>query len=220
MDGVKMALAISTSAQHGASAKLRRPVRACISPHVRVSSARSLPRELPMSMVLALFLCARVAQAHTPAQPARAELISLEFVESSTGLGAPALEMGRAEIELGDVNGDGHVDIVSIGDHGSPTTNPVEHGIMVYFGDGRGAFSVFQSGHFGYGGVALGDVDGDGAMDVGYAMHHNEGSGDFGNQLIEVARGDGTGKSWLPWDDGLATNGESYGMFGTDFADV
>ena len=37
---------------------------------------------------------------------------------------------------------------------------------------------------------------------------------------LEVALGDGTGRSWTPWDDGLATNGETYGMFGSDFADV
>jgi hypothetical protein len=35
-----------------------------------------------------------------------------------------------------------------------------------------------------------------------------------------VALGDGTGRSWTPWDDGLATNGETYGMFATDFADI
>ena len=35
-----------------------------------------------------------------------------------------------------------------------------------------------------------------------------------------MALGDGTGQNWTPWDDGLATNGESWGMFGTDFADV
>ncbi len=50
-------------------------------------------------------------------------------------------------------------------------------------------------------------------------MHHDYSSSDFGDQLIEAALGDGTGLNWTPWDDGLATNGESYGMFATDFAD-
>jgi hypothetical protein len=91
---------------------------------------------------------------------------------------------------------------------------------MVWFGDGTGAWSVHQEGNFGYGGVAIGDVNGDGLLDVGYGMHHNYSSTDFGDQLIEVALGDGSGLHWTPWDDGLATNGESWGMFCTDLADV
>ena len=77
-----------------------------------------------------------------------------------------------------------------------------------------------MNGDFGYGGVALGDVNNDGFMYVGYGMHHDYSSSDFGDQLIEVALGDGTGNNWQPWDDLLATNGETWGMFGTDFADV
>jgi len=144
----------------------------------------------------------------------------LSYIESSTGLEPPQWDGGRTEIEMGDVNGDGNVDLVSIGDHGSPYINTNEHGVMVWFGDGLGNWSIFQDGDFGYGGVALGDANNDGLMDVGYGMHHNYSGNDFGDQLIEVALGDGTGQAWQPWDDGLATNGETYGMFGTDFADV
>jgi len=144
----------------------------------------------------------------------------LDYVESSTGLSYPEWEGGRTELEMADVDGDGNVDIVTIGDHGSPYINTNEHGIMVYFGDGSGSWNVYMNGNFGYGGIAIGDVDNDGYMDAGYAMHHNYSSNDFGDQLIEVALGDGTGQNWTPWDDGLATNGESWGMFGTDFADV
>jgi hypothetical protein len=144
----------------------------------------------------------------------------LDYVESSSGLGYPAWDGGRTEIELVDVDDDGNPDLVSIGDHGSPYVNTDEHGIMVWFGNGAGAWSVFMNGNFGYGGVALGDVNNDGLADAGYAMHHDYSSSDFGDQLIEVALGDGTGESWTPWDDGLAANGESWGMFGTDFADV
>jgi hypothetical protein len=145
---------------------------------------------------------------------------TLTYVESSNGLQTPRMESGRTEIEFGDVNGDGHVDIVSIGDHGSPFVNSEEHGIMIWFGDGRGNWSVVQTGRFGYGGVALGDVDGDGLMDVGFGMHHNYSGEELGNRRLGVALGDGTGDNWMPWDAGVATSGETWGMFGADFADV
>jgi hypothetical protein len=144
----------------------------------------------------------------------------LNYVESSAGLETPALEGGRTEVEMADVNDDGHVDLLSIGDHGSPFIDTSEHGVMVWFGDGTGAWSVFQYGNFGYGGIAVGDVNGDGLADVGYGMHHDYSGTDLGDQILEVALGDGTGMFWTPWDDGLATNGETWGMFGTDFADV
>jgi hypothetical protein len=90
---------------------------------------------------------------------------SFQFIESSTGMHYPSWESGMTELEFADINMDGFVDILSIGDHGCPNINAQEHGIMAWFGDG-------------------------------------------------------TGIKWTPWDDGLATNGEDWGLFGTDFADV
>ena len=161
-----------------------------------------------------------LAMAITATAGSVAHATGLTYVDSSAGLGVPALERGRTEIEMSDVDGDGALDLISIGDHGSPFINTSEHGIMVWFGDGNGAFSVVQTGDFGYGGVALGDVNGDGLMDAAYGMHHDYSDDDLGDQILEVALGDGSGTFWTPWDDGLATNGETYGMFGTDLADV
>ncbi|MCS7250351.1 MAG: VCBS repeat-containing protein [candidate division WOR-3 bacterium] len=147
-------------------------------------------------------------------------LINLEYQESSNGLIPPTLEIGRLEIEMVDINQDGNLDLISIGDHGSPYVNTDQHGIMVWFGDGRGNWQVYMNGNFGYGGIAYGDVNNDGFLDVGYGMHHNYSRNDFGDQLLEVALGDGTGRNWIPWDDSLATHGQDWGMFCVDFADV
>jgi len=144
----------------------------------------------------------------------------LNYVESSTGLAFPSWEGGMTELEFTDINDDGKIDIISVGDHGSPNINATEHGIMVWFGDGQGNWAVQMYGDLGYGGVAVGDVNNDGIMDVGYGIHHNYSSTDLGDQILEVALGDGTGLNWVAWDDGLATNGEDWGMFGSDFADI
>jgi hypothetical protein len=126
---------------------------------------------------------------------------SLNYVSSSVGLSNPDWEGGKSELEFADINMDGHVDFITIGDHGNPGVNTSQHGIMVYFGNGTGTWTVQMEGDFGYGGIAVGDVNNDGFLDVGYGMHHNYSSTDLGDQLIEVALGDGTGTSWIPWDD-------------------
>ena len=145
----------------------------------------------------------------------------ITYTESSYGLQTINLESGRTEIEMEDINDDGFKDILSIGDHGSPYVNSQEHGIMVWFGNGTGSnWSIYQMGNFGYGGIAVGDANNDGFKDVGYGIHHDYSSTDLGDQLLEVALGDGSGMNWTAWDDSLASQGETWGMFGTDFGDV
>jgi FG-GAP-like repeat/Secretion system C-terminal sorting domain len=147
-------------------------------------------------------------------------VFAISYIESSNGLETPTLEGGRTELEFADINNDGNVDILSIGDHGNPYVNTQEHGIMVWFGDGQGNWSVFQNGEFGYGGITVGDVNNDGIWDVGFGMHHNYAPvGQLGTKILEVALGDGTGQNWTAWDSGLASHGETWGMFGTAFVD-
>ena len=154
-----------------------------------------------------------------PLFPESASAAALTLVQRSNGLELPSKEEGHTEFELGDVNGDGHLDIVSVGDHGSPLVNSDQHGLITWLGDGAGNWTVHQVGSFGYGGVALGDLDRDGHLDAAWGIHHDWAGGDLGDQLIEAALGDGTGTNWIPWDDGLATTGETWGMFATDLAD-
>lgn len=170
-------------------------------------ASRSVPR-FRLGSLVAAGICA-AATAH-----------ALTYVLSDAGLEPPAWESGRATMVIADVNGDGHPDILSLGDHGNPYVNTSEHGIMAWLGNGAGGWTLQQNGGFGYGGIAVGDADGDGLADVAIAMHHNDLSSDFGDQFIEVERGDGTGVNWTPWDDGLATDGETYGMFGVVFLDM
>ncbi len=145
---------------------------------------------------------------------------SLSYTRLISGLDEPEFEGGRTDFVMVDINGNGHVDILSIGDHGNPGINSNQHGIMVWFNDGEGNFSLHMDGNFGYGGIAAGDVNNDGHMDLAFGMHHDYESEGLGSKLIEVALGDGTGLNWTAYSDGLATNGETWGMFGTDLGDV
>lgn len=144
---------------------------------------------------------------------------TLTYQRITNGLSVPDFDEGNTDFAFDDINLDGHLDILTVGDHGSPFFNSQQHGICVWFGDGQGNFINFMNGNFGYGGIAVGDVNNDGLKDVGYGIHHNYSSTSFGDQLIEVVLGDGTGMNWEVYDSGLATNGETWGMFGTAFAD-
>jgi len=162
-------------------------------------------RTLFFSVFLMLFL---------PAQ----FLFGITLVSRSNGLGIPIKEEGRTEMETADMNRDGNLDLVSVGDHGSPYINSDEHGIMVWLGDGLGNWSVEQTGNFGYGGCAAGDLDLDGWPDLAWGIHHNYGPAGFGDTLMGAALNNGSG-GWIPWATGLASSGETWGMFTTALAD-
>lgn len=145
---------------------------------------------------------------------------AVTLVEKSNGLQYPEREAGHTELEVADLDLDGHLDIVSVGDHGNPYVNSDEHGIMVWINDGSDSFALYQTGEFGYGGCAVGDLDLDGLPDLAWGIHHDYApAGQIGDKLMGAALGDGTGWGWTQWDTGLASGGEDWGMFATDLAD-
>lgn len=151
---------------------------------------------------------------------------TLYYVEKSTNLNTSITwEKGWTNLDAADLNNDGHLDIGTIGDHGAGVLSN-QKGIMVWFGNGQGAWTGYKTGNFGYGGITFGDVNNDGNMDCGIGMHHPYGTTDFGDQTIEVHTGNGTGQSWTPYDDGDMGNytgpggAAPYGMFGVDFGDM
>lgn len=135
---------------------------------------------------------------------------TLTSTESSSGLSNPEWEGGRTELEFADINADGLLDIITIGDHGSPFINTEEHGIMVYFGDGAGNWSVQMTGDFGYGGIAAGDVNNDGFMDfvAGYeygTVYFGDGTGDFILKDLNLPPGGLVGRLGPSLGDGNGT---------------
>ena len=113
-------------------------------------------------------------------------------------------------VALGDINGDGIMDIV--------TANIESNDVMVLAGDGGGSFAPVAGSPFAVGGsprsVALGDVNGDGALDIVTSNNSSDatvlagdGGGGFeavagspfavGGQALSVALGDVNGDGTL-----------------------
>jgi hypothetical protein len=106
--------------------------------------------------------------------PARASAnFRLEPVANS---GLPAVGMWRHTFAVADINGDGIPDVVS-----PPARLGGQATLRIWFGDGQGHFRDAQlkftrggkpqNFTADYGGVAVGDIDGDGRPDVVMAMH-------------------------------------------------
>lgn len=141
--------------------------------------------------------------------------IRLEAVAAS---GLPVNGLWRASFVVADMNGDGIPDIVS------PPSRLGDGNLNVWLGDGKGHFSPWklqfiEDGKvqprfpFDYGAVAVGDIDGDGHLDIATASHgagllalFGDGKGtfrvvrqglpsrNFTSQAIALVDADGDGK--------------------------
>lgn len=78
----------------------------------------------------------------------------------------------RGNPAVGDLNGDGHLDLVTSLRRWDRQT--MGDGVFVYLGDGKGGFTEQNAGlerMLGYGGAKLLDVDDDGKLDLAYSGH-------------------------------------------------
>ena len=153
-----------------------------------------------------------------PLAAAAAGLLFVFLVVLSALAGAPPLEVvqgfgdptgNTTSIAVGDLNGDGALDIV-VGNFGSPGAPKPSR---VYLSDGTGAFSLGSSlgDEDPISSVALGDLDGDGALDIVL------GNG-WGQNLIYLNDGAGAFSAGTPFGGSDPTGSVALGDLNSDGA--
>ena len=104
-----------------------------------------------------------VSQAPAPYTPdLKRHGFSMEKIQK----GLPRHGQWRGSPEVADFNRDGNLDLVC--------SNRKGDGLHVYLGDGHGGFADHSEGFdhlLGYGGAAVGDIDGNGVLDVLFSTH-------------------------------------------------
>jgi hypothetical protein len=119
-------------------------------------------------------------------------------------------------VAAGDIDGDGKMDFVTTSHNG---------GIVAYFGDGTGSFTVSRTGlpqrEFSGQGVALADVNGDGKLDIIAARDVLDNSGgssqdpvDLNQVRVYLSTGN---RAWQFRDKSLPGGAYSYSMTAWDF---
>jgi hypothetical protein len=132
----------------------------------------------------------------------------LRFAEG--GNPNPAFSIDYGGVAVGDIDGDGHADIVSASHSG---------GLVSLFGDGTGTFRIVRSGlparDFSSQAVALVDADGDGKLDIVASADNLSGPSDSQDQVrVYLYRGD---KGWQYKSDGIRGAFHSNSLHSWDF---
>jgi len=144
------------------------------------------------ALAMGLGGCAMTAQGPKSATaPAVAGKAALHYEIASTGL--PENKIWKSQVEFGDVNGDGNLDMAAV--------SRLADGAWVWLGDGKGGWTAAGNGlprePFCGGGVDFADVNNDGHVDLGVADHCKG---------VYVFLGDGEG-NWRSASSGLPTIG-------------
>ena len=158
-----------------------------------VSTGPGLVREAPPPLGGAPPTAVPTAVPEPPTAPAMAPATStvpLRFEDFGRGL--PSRGQWRNGFDIGDMNGDGHLDIV----HGPPRKG--SRVPAIFLGDGKGAWTrwkdvKFPAETYDYGDAAVADFNGDKALDLALGVHLRG---------LLVLAGDGKG-GFTTWSQGV-----------------
>ncbi|MGY3034946.1 VCBS repeat-containing protein [Bradyrhizobium sp. USDA 4354] len=139
----------------------------------------------------------------------------------STGTVYASRSQNTYALVSGDFNGDGKLDIVTVGAAGSSTENNVTDSVSMLLGNGDGSFetpTIYATGnivveHEMTEAVVVGDVNGDGRLDVvtGGFDDNNLAPGKTPHSMsVLLGNGDGTLQAAMPLSSGIPLNSISY----------